>query len=246
LSGNKGANGMSTLARRPIKKAFLYSLIASVSLSAVVAIVAILIGTWGWIQVRILLTMVTIAGASICGLACGAFLADRRGRTLPIAGIVLALSGAVLVIGGMWLDVKAESYWKLAASVSVLAVACAHLALLSKARLAEQFRWSLPTAYVVICGVAAIVVALIIAETQDDAMFRLLGVAAILDAAITVLIPIFDRLSKGQVGSGTAVAGTASRSGNWEKDPREVMEEEIAQLRLRLAELEARKRQLAR
>src|SRR5262249_12675776 len=129
-----------------IKKAFLYSLIISVVLSAILGIFAILGGNGGWFEGQILLTPTIISAASICGLANGAFLATKRGTVLPGIGIVLALLGAVLVIGGIWNTSASSEYWKVAASVAVFAVACGHLSLLSMARLAQGFQWSIITA----------------------------------------------------------------------------------------------------
>ena len=48
-----------------------------------------------------------------------------------------------MLILGVWTDVDTEVYWKVAAAICVFAVACAHLSLLSMARLAEWFQWSL-------------------------------------------------------------------------------------------------------
>jgi hypothetical protein len=220
---------MSTPQLFPFKKAFLYSLVASVVFSALLGILAILSGNWDWFQVRILLTTVTISGASICGLACGAYLATQRGRTLPLTGIALALAGAAMLIAGMWIEARSEHYWKLAVSVSVFAVAAGHLALLSMARLAEWFLWSLVVAYAVILGVASLIVLLIWAEFHGAGMFQLLGVAAIVDAAITILIPIFHWLSRAQVSAARPRVAQASP---------ESIEAEIARLKARIAELE--------
>lgn len=71
----------------PVKQAFLYSLIASVLVSALLGIVAILSGSFGWLEIRIILTTVTIAAASICGLASGAYLGTSAGRLIPFSGI---------------------------------------------------------------------------------------------------------------------------------------------------------------
>jgi hypothetical protein len=80
-------------------------------------------------------------------------------------------------------------------------VACAHLCLLSLARLADWFRWSLTVAYVAILLVASLIVLLIFIEpaSNSDGMMRLLAVAAIIDAAITILVPIFHWLSREHV-----------------------------------------------
>jgi hypothetical protein len=225
---------MSTTQGSPVKKAFLYSLIVSIVLSAFLGILAILSGSWGWFEVRILLTTVTIAAASICGLACGAYLATKRGQVLPLAGIALAILGAAMVMAGMWADMRSDAYWKCAVTVSVFAVACGHLALLSMARLAEWFLWSLVVAHAVILGVASLIVLLVWSELHGTGMFQLLGVAAIIDAAITILIPIFHWLSRAPL----APAAPSLR-------PRtaEAADAAIAQLRARIAELEKQKEQ---
>ncbi len=218
----------------PIKKTFLYALIGSVVLSAILGIGAIFSGRFDWIQVRILLTTVTVSVASICGLGCGACLSTGRGKLLPLAGIALALLAAVMVIGGMWIEAASELYWRLASSISVFAVATAHLSLLSMAQMARSYRWSLPAAYIAIFGVAVIIVSMIMAEPRDAGMFQLLGVAAILDAAITVVIPIFHRLSRAEFG---VESNSPPRLSTAEIDA------EIAKLQERLAELERMKRE---
>jgi hypothetical protein len=216
----------------PVKKAFLYALIGSVGLSALLGILAILSGRFGWFEIRILLTTTTIAAASICGMACGAYLATKQGRILPLAGIALTLLAAVMVINGIWVEVISEGYWKLAASASVFAIACAHLALLSMARLAEWFRWSLVAAYIAIFGVASLIVLMILGESHGVGMFQLLGVASIIDAAITIVIPILHRLSRAEV----AAAGD-----NIPNATHESIDAEIQKLRERIAELERMK-----
>jgi hypothetical protein len=218
----------------PLKKAFLYALIGSVGLSALLGILAILSGSYGWFEIRILLTTATIAAASICGLACGAYLATKRGQALPIAGVGLSLLAAVMIIAGMWIEMNSEVYWKVAASASVFSVAFAHLALLSMARLAEWFRWSLVAAYVAILGVASLIVLMILGQSNGSGMFQLLGVAAIIDAAITIVIPILHRLSKAEVAEGKESPSSAMLGD---------IDAEIAKLRERIVELERMKQQ---
>ena len=223
---------MGTVEPFPVKKAFLYSLVASVLLSALLGIVAILSGSFGWVEVRIILTTVTIALASICGLACGAYLGAKAGQPLPFSGIALTFAAAAMIIMGMWIEIDSEVYWKLAAAFSVFAVACAHLSLLSMTRIAEWFQWSLIAAHVIIFGVASLIVLMIFFEIDETGMFQLLGVAAIVDAAITILIPIFQRLSRPELASamGTNVAADD-----------QAIDAEIARLKEKIAELERMK-----
>ncbi len=215
-----------------VKKVFLYSLITSVVLSALLASIAILKGNWGWVEVRILLTTLTISGASICGLACGAYLATKRGKILPVAGICLALISGLLLVAGMWLDASSEVYWKFTASLSAFAAAFAHLSLLSMARLAPRFRWTLAIAYVFILGVAVILVFVILSEPRgNDWIWRLLVVMANGGAAMTLLTPIFHWLSRDEVRDTTRQAAS--------------IDEEIARLKARILELERQKQRIS-
>ncbi len=215
-----------------VKKVFLYSLITSVVLSALLASIAILKGNWGWVEARILLTTLTISAASICGLACGAYLATKRGKILPVAGICLSLVSGILLVAGMWLDAHSEAYWKFAASLSVFAVAFAHLSLLLMARLAPRFRWSLAVAYFFILGIAAISVFIILSEPRgNEWIWRLLVVMANGDAAITLLTPIFHWMSRDEVRDATGREAS--------------IDEEIARLKARIVELEMQKRQVS-
>jgi hypothetical protein len=222
----------------PVKKAFLYALIGSVVIGALLGILAILSGKFGWLELRVLLTTVAIAGGSICGLACGAYLSTGRGRMLPLAGVALTLLAAAMLIGGIWHETFSDRYWQTAASASVFAVACAHLSLLSMARLAEWFRWSLTAAYVVILGVAGLIVLMMLREQHGTGMLQLLGVAAIVDAAITIVIPILHRLSREELSAQAAAGSIATASPKVAE-----IDAEIARLRKRIAELERMKLQ---
>jgi hypothetical protein len=57
--------------RFSLKRIFLRLMIASIALSAALGILGILTARYGWFDLRILLTTVTIGVASISGLACG-------------------------------------------------------------------------------------------------------------------------------------------------------------------------------
>ena len=226
----------------PIKKSFLYCLIISVAIAAAVGISAILSGDFGEVEIRILLTTLTVSAGSMCGLACWAYLASRRGKILPLAGIALTFAGFSMILIGIWGEVDSEEFWKVTASAGVFAVACAHLALLSLARLAQWFQWSLVVAHIVVFGVASLIVFLIFtfSEGEKEGMFRLLAVAAIVDAAITLLIPIFHRLSRSAQPATPVLNGAVD-------SPEEkigVVDQEIGELKARIGVLEARKREL--
>ena len=71
------------------------------------------------------------------------------------------------------------------------------LSLLYLARLAKPFQWALIAATVVIVGVASLIsLGILVVDVWAEWFIRLLGVLAILDAAFSVLIPVFHRLSR--------------------------------------------------
>ena len=54
------------------KRAFLYLLVASVALSAIIGIAVLIFGNFGDFEIKVLLTTLTVTVTSILGLACGA------------------------------------------------------------------------------------------------------------------------------------------------------------------------------
>ena len=195
----RDARAIPRIGVEPVKRGFLYALIGSVGASACMAILAIVSGDFDNWDLRALLSASTIAAASVCGLACGACLASARIRALPLMGIALAIAAAAAVLLTIWMQpplLEYKMHWKTTGTLCVFAVAVAHLCLLSMAKLAARFGWSLVVAYIVILFVAALLTIMMWFEIVDEGTERLLTVAVILDAAITVVVPIFHRLSR--------------------------------------------------
>lgn len=90
------------------RQPFLYLLIALVALSAAIGIGVFLFGDFGYYEVRVMMTTLTVTVTSILGLACGAYLESGRGRVLPVAGIAFSVAAAVMTILIIW-NVSDES-----------------------------------------------------------------------------------------------------------------------------------------
>lgn len=181
------------------KKVALWFLIVSVAISAVMGIIAILSGTFGEFQAKIIFTTLTISAASIGALASGALWENRNRRLLPAMGVMLALLAAVLLIVGIWLTHFSEGYWKFTASTCVLAIATAHTCLLALAKLARRFFWSRLIAFTANYLLALLIILMIYVEPQGDFGVRVIGVTSIIVAAMTIMTPIFHRLSRGDL-----------------------------------------------
>ena len=207
------------------KLIFLYMLIASVAISAVVGIGVLLIGDFGSLEIRVLMTTLTVTVTSILGLACGAYFESGRWRALPLAGIVLAIAAAVMTFFIIW-DVADDSeiFLKSTATVTLLALSCSHLSLLSLARLDKRFAWSRIAAFFLVWLLSAILLLLMWFEPEatGDLTARVIGVLSILIGAVTVMTPVFHKLSA-------------------KEDGVAAIDSEIEELRRRIDELEKKK-----
>lgn len=194
------------------KRAALWFLIISVVLSALSGIIAIVSGKFGDLQARTVLTTLTISAASLCALACGALWESGRKKTLPAAGIALAIVTAAVFIFGIWSRISNEEFWKFGASLGLLAVATAHACLLSLATLAPRFAWSRVAAFVAVYLLALLFIFVIYTTPEGDTFARIIGVTSIVAAALTILTPVFHRLSRGDLadlGTGAATPQSA-------------------------------------
>jgi len=211
-----------------LRRLFLYVHIAAVACSAFIGIGQILTGNDD--DFRVLLTAVVVAVASICGLACGSAWESKRARVFPLGGLALTLVGAVCLLVMIWVPRPLNSpewFLKSTAIVCINAVALSHISLLCVARLAPRYSWALLVAIIAILAVATSVSAMVIAENADEWVLRWVAVAVIIDAVMSVLIPIFHLLSR-EDARGQSRNDTPSLA---------VIDEEIARLELRLAEL---------
>ena len=223
-----------------VKKFFLYLLVCSIALSALMGIWAIISGEFGELQGKILGTTLTVVGTSILGLACGAFLESPRSenallRFVPIAGIVLSIVSAILALWMIWTFFNSgEGIVKTFFICLIFAFSLAQLSLLSLARLAKRFRWSLTAAFVVILLLDSIISLVIVfaSGSENEFVFRLIGILSVTAAALTVMIPIFHRLSRTEFVDDNIPTITA-------------IDAEINQLEARLARLKKQKKDIS-
>jgi hypothetical protein len=172
-------------------------------LTAVIAIISVLSGTFGEVQWKILGTTFTISGASICSMACAAFMEKKKRVPVGTAGIVLCVIAAVLVIAGMWPEIDSDEYWKATSTCGVLALAFAHTFLLALPNLDDRQKWVQTVTFISIAILAILIIAGIWIQDErwEELYFRVLAVVAILVGLETLVIPILMKLRKGQAAS---------------------------------------------
>ena len=143
----------------------------------------------------------------------------------------MTFAAASMILIGMWADLEVEWYWKSTASISIFGVATVHICLLSIAKLTGRFSWVFFVACQVIFGLALLLSIVILWEIENERMFRFLAVVAIMDAALTLVIPLLHRISKTEANRSEMMMPL---------DERNVvaLDEEIALLKKRIFDLE--------
>jgi hypothetical protein len=148
-------------------------------------------------------------------------------------GVALAAIGAGLLIFGIWVGGLGDVYWRSTASVCIFAAAAAWASVVSLARLTPGHRWSQWLAGATAFLFAAMLVGIIFGEPSGDGIFRALAVVGILTAAFGLLVPVFHFLDR------NAFADAAAEP--MLPESIEAIDAQLAELRDRVAELEARR-----
>ena len=185
-----------------IKRVFLVSLIASLSISALIAIFVFLFGNFGETEFKILFTTLTVGGYSLTGL-CSSILYDRR-KYLPLAfsGIIVSVIGFLITIGTIWEIVDFDDVWKSVIIFAILAVSLAHSSLLLLLKSTKNsVNVCLWATIIFIVIVAIMLIYLVLSEFNlhlyqiDEFFYRLLGVFAVLDVLGTIVTLILKKVN---------------------------------------------------
>jgi hypothetical protein len=195
------AAGTPAPVRARLRSAFVAALLCALVGGGLLGIAALAFGSWGELEVRVLLTTVLLGAYSVLCLGCLPVLGTRRapvGRLGVGACSVALLLGLVLIWlvadndGGEGALTLFRAFWVAA----VAAFALAHVAMLLGAardpRGAAQAVLSATVAAVAV--VAAMLAAVAISpDVAADGYWRMLGVFAILDVVGTVVVPVLSR-----------------------------------------------------
>ncbi|MER3430639.1 MAG: hypothetical protein C4324_06280 [Blastocatellia bacterium] len=127
----------------------------------------------------------------------------------------------------IWRHDTSKLFVKINGTAALLAATCALLSLISLATLDRKFLWSRWFAYIASGLLDAVLLWLLWFEpvSESDIVSRTIGVLSVIIAAMTILTPVFHKLSSGETAA-------------------EKIDAEIKQLRERIAELESKKKAL--
>jgi hypothetical protein len=177
-----------------LRRIFLFGTVTLVSVAALVAIVAVLGGSFGSTEGKI---FATIAATFVAGSAvvAGVALIERgAARPLGYAGVVLATCGFVLWTEEIWAGHDSDAYWKvlglvLTWSLALLLVTAARLMTRSPRLLRTLYRATAAAA----AGAALVASVLILRENGDG--WQLFAVLLILSVLGETLTPILERVA---------------------------------------------------
>ncbi len=180
---------------------FLNLFILSVVVNAVLGIWALLVGDFGDTQGKVLGTSFLVSAAMLSALVNAPAIRRRRLWPVPAVGAAAGASGFALFIVLIWAEADDESWFKLAGSALVVAVAATLASTLALIVLADRYRLLQPVARGLIAVLAVAILIAIWGEPDMDWYARLIGVVSVLVAAVTLLIPAVSRFGSGGLGA---------------------------------------------
>lgn len=191
--------GPGPAAVRGVRRAAIIAIISSLALAAALGIAALLVGEFGLLQGRVLLTTLTVAAFGTIAL-CHLAIMGRPVRVLGFVGIVVSAGAAICAFVLIWVVVSAAAQDLTVKVLILLAIlgtslAQANLLLLLVGRPHVAIRAALPVTLVAIAVVAVMVWLSVLTDGAipgegGDAFWRWLGVAGILDAVGTIALPV--------------------------------------------------------
>lgn len=187
-----------------IRRTLIRLTIVALSITALVGIVSLLIGRFETIQGNIMLTTGAVALFSVSVL-CHLAVATRRYRIVSYLGTAFSLAALALGLVIIWAgpELNFESYLNLLGALVVMAFCFAHANLLlvlasHPGRVVKVSLWITISAI----GVVAAMLTVLFLRPEflnfidPDSFWKLLGVAAILDALGSIVLPIARRFSR--------------------------------------------------
>jgi hypothetical protein len=170
--------------------------------SAVLAVAILLFGDFGETEGRILGTTAVLAGYGVLALPATVLLDRGRLRPLAVALEAVAVTGAGLAVGAIWVDRPSDELARAAGTAAVILVAGAQASALALRRrpsdppIVRVLFWvSCPLA----AAVATMVTVLIWGDEPGLGFGRALGVLAVCDVLTVALQPLLARARAGAI-----------------------------------------------
>lgn len=185
------------------KKFFLFNLIGALVISAVVAVITVLIGEFNETAARVLFTLLMVIVHSLISLAF--IWDDTRQNTFDRLAFFTNVLFLIIVVSfitsvlGIWEVIPGETVWNLYQTYFVIGFASLHSDILSKALKREKYLDMIVYLnYVFIAIVVLMLMPVIYIENAfnvlEEIYYRFLGAAGIIDGTLSILAIIFYKI----------------------------------------------------
>lgn len=185
------------------KKFFMFNLIGSLIISAIVAVITVLTGTMNEITGKVFTTLFMVVAHSLISLAF--IWDDERQKTFERLSFFINILFVLIVISfvtsilGIWGIILGDIVWRLYMTYFVIAFASLHGDILSKALRRENYMDVIIYLNYVFMAIVALMLQPVIytdnaTRVLGEIYFRLLGAAAIIDGTLSILTIIFYKL----------------------------------------------------
>lgn len=190
---NKG----STTKLSTIQRVFLYSLIGSLGVAALVAIIMFLFGKFGSVELKTLATTLFVSAYSIISLGSLAVYSRKQYRPVALSGVALSVVAFAMTMFLIWGGEMGLEYWRVATVTGILAFSTAHSSLLLLARSKDTVVNTFVTATIFFVAIVASM--MIYSELSGwgsvgETFYRFLGVAVVFDVLGTIVTPILKKV----------------------------------------------------
>jgi hypothetical protein len=174
------------------KKSFLLALITALILSALVGIYIFLIGDFGEMENKILITTISLAVFSLLGL-CSALVHGNKNLSLfSMLGMCFSLLGFIASLAIIWQIKPSPRIAEIFMILTILAFSFAHISLLLLLKIKYPIvKYALYSTLTFIIIVALMLSYVVVTHHDTEGLFfRLLGVFAILDVLGSIVTPL--------------------------------------------------------
>jgi MFS family permease len=184
---------------RGLRRVFLWALVASLCLTAAIAIGTLLFADFDDRAGRILATTALLALASLLAMPAGALLDRGRARELAWGLIAIVVVGFAFADYAVWSDAYPEWVWKVPVTLGAVAAVGAQAAA-STSRLTADDDRRLRVLYWVAITLGGVLAALVAVaawkEIQSEDYYRVLGATAVAALLASLLQPLLRRAGR--------------------------------------------------
>lgn len=187
----------------PVRRASLYSAVAFLTLTALLAIVTVLFGTFDQRKLQVLATTLVVSIASVGVLCCSLHMHKRALVWPAIVDIILIVLSGAVIIGCVWGAEPASWFWRSTLVVWTFALTMAYALALLSVPLHKGHRWLHDLAVLTLLLLATVISAMVTSDADPDwIIVKVLTTLAILVALETLVIPVLGRMRSGAKGPG--------------------------------------------